>query len=250
MKLKDRVALVTGGGTGIGRAVSIYLAREGAAVAVNYSRSEAEANQTVADIEALGVRSIAVRADVSDDREARALVEKVRGEFGRIDILVNNAGVTYFVDHANLEGMKEEYWDRILAVNVKGVFFCCRAVAPIMQEQGWGRIINVASIAGITGQGSSIAYAASKGAVITMTKSLARVLGPGVTVNAIAPGLIDTRWFDGVETYDAQRQAYGKAATLKRVGTPEDIAEVALSLAADWNSVTGRVIVADCGFIS
>lgn len=248
MKLKDRVALVTGGGTGIGRAISTYLAREGAAVAVNYSRSEADANQTVAELKGLGVRSMAVRADVSDDREVRAMVEKVRGQLGRVDILVNNAGVTHFVDHANLEGMKEEYWDRILAVNVKGVFFCCRAVAPIMKEQGWGRIINVASIAGITGQGSSIGYAASKGAVITLTKSLARVLGPGVTVNAIAPGLIDTRWFDGVENFDSQRQSYSKAATLNRGGRPEDIAEVALSLAADWNSVTGQVIVADCGF--
>lgn len=248
MRLKDRVALVTGGGTGIGRAISAYLAREGAAVAVNYSRSEAEANKTVAELAEVGARSIAVRADVSDDRAVRAMVEAVRGELGRIDVLVNNAGVTHFVDHANLEGMTEGDWDRIFAVNVKGVFFCCRAVAATMKEQRWGRIINIASIAGINGRGSSIGYSASKGAVITLTKSLSRVLGPEITVNAIAPGFIDTRWFDGVDNIDSLRQSYSKAAALKRVGRPEDIAEVALSFATDWNSVTGQVIVADCGW--
>jgi len=248
MKLKDRVALVTGGGTGIGRAIATYLAREGAAVAVNYSRSEADAHQTVAELKGLGVPSLAVRADVADDGEVREMVEKVRGELGRLDILVNNAGFTRFVDHANLEGMTEGDWDRIFAVNVKGVFCCCRAVAAMMKEQGWGRIINIASISGLSGQGSSIAYAASKAAVISLTKSLARVLGPEITVNAIAPGFIDTRWFDGVESIDSRRQAYSQAAPLKRVGKPEDIAEVALSLAADWNSVTGQVIVADCGW--
>lgn len=122
MRLKDKVALVTGGGTGIGRAISAFLAREGAAVAVNYSRSEAEAIQTVAELKSIGGRSMAVRADVSDDRAVRAMVERVRGEWGRLDILVNNAGVTRFVDHAKLEEMTEEDWDRIFAVNVKGVF--------------------------------------------------------------------------------------------------------------------------------
>jgi 3-oxoacyl-[acyl-carrier protein] reductase len=248
MRLKGRVALVTGGGTGIGRAISVYLAREGAAVAVNYSRSKTEANQTAAELTKIGVRGIAVRADVSDDCAVRAMVETVRGELGRLDILVNNAGFTRFVDYASLEEMTEADWDRIFAVNVKGVFFCCRAVAAMMKEQGWGRIINIASIAGMNGRGSSIGYSASKGAVISLTKSLSRVLGPEITVNAIAPGFIDTRWFDGVENVDSIRQTYSKAASLKRVGRPEDVAEIALSLAADWNSVTGQILVTDCGW--
>ncbi|HEX2523123.1 MAG TPA: SDR family oxidoreductase, partial [Terriglobia bacterium] len=168
-------------------------------------------------------------------------------QWGRLDILVNNAGVTRFIDHADLEAMEESIWDRIFAVNLKGLFFCCRAVAPIMKEQGSGRIINIASVAGITGNGSSIAYCASKAGVISVTKSLARVMAPEVSVNAIAPGLIDTRWLDGVERADAMRRNFQNAALFKRVGTPEDVAEVALSMASDWNFVTGQVVVVDGG---
>jgi 3-oxoacyl-[acyl-carrier protein] reductase len=247
MKLSGKVALITGGGTGIGRATALSLAKEGATVVVNYSKSETEAAGTVSDLRSLGARSSAVKADVSSDRAVREMVRQVHQEWGRIDILVNNAGFTRFIDHANLEAMEEPVWDRIFAVNLKGLFFCCRAVSPIMKKQGWGRIINIASVAGLTGNGSSIAYCASKAGVISVTKSLARVMAPEVSVNAIAPGLIDTRWLEGVERADAMRQNFKNGALFKRVGTPADVAEVALTMAADWGFVTGQVVVVDGG---
>jgi len=247
MKLKGKVALITGGGTGIGRAVSLRLAREGASVAINFSRSDAEAAKTAAEAKACGVSASTVRADVSIDKQVRAMVLEVQKEYGRIDILVNNAGITRFIPHSNLEAMDEEIWDRIFGVNLKGAFFCCRAVAPVMKSQGSGRIINVASVAGLTGQGSSIAYCASKAALICVTKSLARVLGPEVGVNAIAPGLIDTRWLDGGSDPNGMRERYKSNSVLKRFGVPEDIAAVALSLASDHSFITGQVIVVDGG---
>jgi 3-oxoacyl-[acyl-carrier protein] reductase len=247
MKLKGKVALITGGGTGIGRAISIHFAKEGAAIAINYSKSEAEAGKTSAEVKGLGVFSSIVRADVSSDKQVRVMVDQTQKEFGRIDILVNNAGFTRFIPHSDLEAMNEEIWDRIMEVNLKGAFFCCRAVAPHMQKQGSGRIINIASVAGLTGQGSSIAYCASKAGMISITKSLARALAPEILVNAIAPGLIDTRWLDGIEGADTMRERFQNAALLKRVGTPQDVAEVAVSLAVDWSFVTGQVIVVDGG---
>ncbi len=247
MKLSAKVALVTGGGTGIGRAISNAFAREGATVVINYSKSEAEAGKTADELRGLAGSSSIVRADVSSDVEVRDMIEKVQKQWGRIDILVNNAGMTRFIDHANLEALTEEIWDRTFAVNLKGAFFCCRAVAPLMKKQGSGRIVNIASVAGLTGNGSSIAYCASKAGMISITKSLARVLAPEVCVNAIAPGLIDTRWLDGVERAEIMRKNFQNAALIKRVGKPEDIAEVALSLAVDWSFVTGQVIVVDGG---
>ncbi len=247
MKLSEKVALVTGGGTGIGRAISLKLAGEGAGVVINYSKSQEDAEKTSQEIRALGVRSTAVQADVSSDDQVREMCRAVLQEWGRVDILVNNAGWTRFIDHSNLEALTEDIWDRVFAVNLKSVFFCSRAVAPSMKQQGHGRIINIASVAGLSGNGSSIAYCASKAGVISVTKSLARVMAPEVSVNAIAPGLIDTRWLDGVERADTMRQNFSKAALLKRVGTPEDIAEVALTMAADWGFVTGQIVVVDGG---
>ena len=247
MKLSGKVALVTGGGTGIGRAISHAFAKEGATVVINYSKSEAEAGRTSDEVEWLRASSSIVRADVSSDREVRGMVEQVCKQWGKIDILVNNAGMTRFIDHANLEALTEDIWDRTFAVNLKGAFFCCRAVGPLMKKQGNGRIVNITSVAGLTGNGSSIAYCASKAGMISITKSLARVLAPEVCVNAVAPGLIDTRWLDGVERAETMRNNFQNAALLKRVGRPEDIAEVALSLAVDWNFVTGQVIVVDGG---
>ena len=247
MKLKGKVALITGGGTGIGRAISLNYAKAGAAVVITYSKSEQEALATVAELRGLGCESLALQVDVSSDGAVREMVSKAHLQAGRLDILVNNAGMTKFVDHANLQGMDEATWDRIFAVNLKGTFFCSRAVAPIMKQQGSGRIINIASVAGITGNGSSIAYCASKAGVISITKSLARALAPQISVNAIAPGLVDTRWLDGSQRADAMRKNFQAGALLQRVGSPEDVSEIALSMAADWSFVTGQIVVVDGG---
>ena len=242
-RLEGKVALITGGGTGIGRAVGRMFAQEGADVAVNYSRSEKEANETVAELLGLGVRAAAVKADVSKDAEARQMVDRTVREFGRLDILVNNAGVTNPVPHEKLEDLTEDMWDRAMAVNVKGVFFCCRAAAPHLRAGGDGTIIITASTAGVTGIGSSIAYCASKAAVISLTRSLARCLAPHIRVNALAPGLTDTRWIIG---WEDNKRMTEQITPLKRVATPDDIAEAALGFAIS-RFVTGQVLVIDGG---
>ena len=165
MSLQGKAALVTGGGTGVGRATALMLAERGVNVAVNYSRSADEAAQTAADIQAHGVEGLAIQADVASDAAVVAMVEQTVAAFGRLDIVVNSAGTTYFVDYDDLDGMKDEYWDRILAVNLKGPFFVSRAAAPHLKAGGDGVIVSISSLAGITGTGSSIAYAASKGRV-------------------------------------------------------------------------------------
>lgn len=194
MDVSGKCAIVTGSATGVGRATALALAKRGARVVVNYSRSEDEARETVEEIERLGAQALLVRADVSRDDEVRAMVRQGRDAFGPVQILVNNAATTAFVNFADLEGMTEELWDRILAVNLKGPFFCARAVAPQMKEAGEGAIVNVASVAGLRAIGSSIAYAASKAGLINLTVALARVLAPEVRVNGVAPGFIDSRW--------------------------------------------------------
>jgi 3-oxoacyl-[acyl-carrier protein] reductase len=236
-----QVALVTGGGTGIGRAIALALADRGIDVAVNYSRSREDAETTAGAIRERGRRGLALRADVSNDEEVRDMVGRLIGEWGRLDILVNNAGTTFFVDHKDLDALTGEMWDRILSVNVKGTFFCSRAAARVMTE---GRIINIGSVAGVRGVGSSIAYAASKGAIHTMTLSLARALAPKVTVNAIAPGLIETRWHAG---HEAQTAKMVESIPVKRIGRPEDIAHIAVALATANNFLTGQIITVDGG---
>jgi len=232
--LKGKVALITGSATGIGKAAALRLAKEGVHITVNYSKSEKEA---------LGVKCLLVQATVSDDSQVRAMVQQTIETFGRLDLLVNNAGVTNFVQHDDLEGLKEEYWDRVMDVNVKGMFFCCRAAAPELKKQR-GCIVNITSVAGITGLGSSIAYAASKAAAISLTKSLARVMAPEVRVNSIAPGIVQTRWVAGQEDH-VSRLAEG--TPLGRVATAEDVADVVYSVVAHSHFVTGETIKVDGG---
>ncbi|MDA1049956.1 MAG: SDR family NAD(P)-dependent oxidoreductase [Planctomycetota bacterium] len=186
----SKVALITGGGTGVGRAASLQFARRGFDIAINYSRSQDDAEQTAQDVRELGPRAIVVQCDVSSDEQAVAMIEAVRRELGRLDVLVNNAGTTYFIEHTDLDAMSEDKWDRILAVNLKGAFFVSRAAIPLIRESGGGAIVNVASVAGVAGSGSSIAYAASKGGLITMTKSLAKAFAPDIRVNAVCPGVM------------------------------------------------------------
>jgi 3-oxoacyl-[acyl-carrier protein] reductase len=249
MNLAGKTAIVTGSAVGVGRATALDLAGRGANVVINYSRSEDEAKEAVRQVEALGAKALLVRADVSVDAAVRSMVDQTVDAFGSVDVLVNNAAMTHFVNFADLEGMKEEYWDRILAVNLKGAFFCCRAVAEPMRKSGQGAIVNVASIAGIRAIGSSIAYAASKAGLINMTVALARVLAPEVRVNAVAPGFIDTRWLrEGLASvYEPAKAQTAERTPLKRVASPEDVSQIILSLIEGAGFVTGQCVVVDGG---
>jgi 3-oxoacyl-[acyl-carrier protein] reductase len=173
----------------------------------------------------------------------------VRQRLGPIEILVNNAAFTRFSNLADLHALTQQDWNRTFAVNVNGTYFCSRSVAPMMKSQGWGRIVSISSIAAFTGQGSSIAYCASKAAILSLTRSLAKVLGPEITVNAVAPGLIDTRWIAGREGLEEFKARYEKESALGKVLTPEDVAEAAVSLIASMNLVTGQTIIVDGGRI-
>jgi len=247
-RMEGKVALVTGAAVGIGRAVAEAFGQEAAKVAINYSKSQAEAEATARLVKQAGGEPLLVKADVAQDREVRAMVKTVLDRFGRLDVLVNNAGITAFVDFADLEGLTDEVWDRLYGVNVKGTFFCCRAVAEPMRRQGHGRIINVASVAGLAPTGSSIAYASSKAAVVHMSKCLARTLGPEIQVNVIAPGFIaETRWNVGRPNLQATIEKAGKGVALKRVGAPADIADAVLFLATRGDFMTGDVMVVDGG---
>jgi 3-oxoacyl-[acyl-carrier protein] reductase len=249
--VKGKVAIVTGSATGVGRATAIALARLGCGVVVNYTRSEAEARETLADVQALRVPALLARCDVSDDAAVRAMVQRTAGELGGIDVLVNNAGTTTFVAHADFEGLTEAVWDRTLAVNLKGPFCCTRAVAPYMKQRGAGAIVNVASVAGLRGVGSSIAYAASKAGLINLTMATARVLGPDIRVNCVAPGFIEGRWLAGGlgANYEAARERSAAAAPLRKVTTPDDIAQVIVALITSADLVTGQTIAVDGGAI-
>jgi 3-oxoacyl-[acyl-carrier protein] reductase len=243
MDLKDKIAIVTGGGTGIGRATSLALARHGAAVAVNYARSQAEAEETAGQIAAAGGRAIPVRADVADEAAVRAMVERVAAEWGGIDLLVNNAGTTRYIDLADLDSVTDEVWDAILAVNVKGMFYCSRAVAPHMRARGGGAIVNITSVAGLTGDGSSLPYAVSKAAAIGLTRSLARALAPQIRVCSVAPGIVETRWTAGREEHVRR---LGSSALLERNATPDDVAAMVCALLAQ-DAMTGQTVVVDGG---
>lgn len=243
MKLEGRIALVTGGGTGIGKATSLLLAREGCDVAVNYSRSKADAEATVAEIQALGRRAVAIRADVGDETQIVEMFTQLDQQIGTVDILINNAATTQFVPYTDLDGMTGEIWDKIFAVNVKGLFFCCREAIKRMKPAGRGSIVSVSSIAGMTGLGSSIAYASSKAAVINITRGLAASSAPEVSVNAVAPGVVETRWIEGWEKFtDPHREA----TPMKRHAQPEDVALAIFGLILN-PFTTGETIRVDGG---
>jgi len=246
MELQDRAAIVTGSAVGVGRAIALALARAGCHVAVNYSRSEEEAEHTAAEVERCGVRALCLRADVRRDDEVRAMTERAIAAFGRLDVLVNNAGVTRFIDHADLEAVSDEDWNYIFDTNLRGTFYATRAAVPKLREDGGGVIVNLSSVAGVYAIGSSIPYCAAKAAINNMTVSLARALAPEIRVNAVAPGFVDTRWWQERPHYEASKQLAAAAAPLGRVCTPEDVARVALAL-IEADMVTGQVVVVDGG---
>jgi 3-oxoacyl-[acyl-carrier protein] reductase len=247
VKLRESVAVVTGGGTGIGRAICLAVAAEGASVVVNYSKSQAEAEAVVAAIEGAGGKALAVRADVTRDAECRALMETAARQFGRLDALVNNAGWSQRVPHRELELLTEAIIERTLATNTKGPLYCARAAIPFMLQNGGGSVINITSVAGILGVGSSVIYGGSKAALSTMTKALARAFAPEIRVNSIAPGLVDTNFVD----WPAEALAQGReAGHIGRLVTPEDVAGAVLYLLTAGRALTGEEIVLDGGIVT
>jgi 3-oxoacyl-[acyl-carrier protein] reductase len=244
MKLKDRVAIVTGGGTGIGRAISEHLAEAGARVIVNYSRSREDAEATVKEIQSKGGTAVAVGADVSDQSQASALMNGAITEFGRLDYLINNAGWSQRVPHAEMDKLTDEIWDHVFDTNLRGAFYCVRAAAPLLKKQPGAAIVNIASVAALLGMGSSMAYAASKGGMVTLTKSLARALAPDIRVNAVLPGFIRTRFAGWTE--DAFSSAE-KVTPLRKLATVDDVADAAVFFCAHALGTTGETLVVDGG---
>lgn len=246
-----KAALVTGAATGIGRSAVLALARAGFDVALNYSSSEAAARETAAAAGKLGARTLLVRCDVSDEAGVRAMLVSVEKEFQRLDVLVNNAGTTASWKPRDLESLSLEEWDRVFAVNVRGVFQVTRAAVPLLKKTQ-GCVVNTASIVGLRPGPQPLPYAASKAAVVNLTKTLAWNLGPEIRVNAVAPGWMEGDWMKRMlgEKYDDLMGKRARATPLKRVVTAEDVAETMMSLIQSNRFVTGEVIVLDGGFTS
>lgn len=246
MNLEGKVALVTGASRGIGREIALELAREGCNIAVNYSGSEAKANEVVDEIKGLGREAIAVQCNVSDSDAVQAMVKETIGQFGSVDILVNNAGITR--DNL-LMRMKEAEWDDVININLKGVFLCTKAVTRQMMKQRSGRIINISSIVGVSGNPGQANYVAAKSGVIGLTKTTARELAPrGITVNAIAPGFISTDMTDQLP--EDVRNEMLKQIPLSRFGDPQDIAKVVTFVASESASyMTGQTLHIDGGMV-
>ena len=247
MNLEGAAVIVTGSSSGIGAACVRRLAAKGCNVVVNYSRSADAAEAVAKECRERGVGAIAVRADVASDAECRRLVAAAMDEWGRLDGLVNNAGTTRFCDHADLDGLAAEDFHAIYAVNVVGAYQMSRAAAAVMER---GAIVNIASMAGVIGTGSSIAYAASKGALNTMTLSLARVLGPGIRVNAVCPGFVQGPWLRtglGAERYETTLRQLTESSPLGAPTNHEEVAEVVVWFLEGASKVTGEVMMVDAG---
>lgn len=246
MNLTGKVALVTGASRGIGHAVALEMAKAGADVVVNYSGSEAAAQQTVEQIEALGRKAIKIKANVGDADEVQAMVDEAQATFGHIDILVNNAGITR---DGLLMRMKDADWDDVININLKGVYLTTKAVSKLMMKQRSGRIINMTSVSGVTGNAGQANYAAAKAGVIGFTKTCARELASrGITVNAVAPGFIQTDMTDVLP--EKVKEGVATSVPLGRMGQPEEIAGVVTFLATDFASyITGQVLNVDGGMV-
>ena len=244
MDFAGKTAVVTGGSRGLGRAICLELAKGGANVVLCYAGNEAAAGETVAACEALGAKALAVRCDVAQADEVKALMDAAVQAFGRIDILVNNAGITR---DGLLMMMKEADFDAVINANLKGTFLCMKAVSRLMMKQRYGRIVNLSSVVGLRGNAGQVNYAASKAGVIGMTKSLAKELATrGVTVNAVAPGFIDTDMTAAMP--QAAREATLASIPMGRMGAPEDVAKAVAFLASDQAAyVTGQVLAVDGG---
>ncbi|HKA44488.1 MAG TPA: SDR family oxidoreductase [Burkholderiales bacterium] len=252
MSSQKRAGLVTGAASGIGRAVVLALARSGFDVGINYSSSETAARKTAAEAEKLGAKALLLKCDVSDEAGVRGMMEKVEETFGRLDVLINNAGTTASWKPKDLESLSLDEWDRVFAVNVRGLFQVTRAALPLLGKGEHPCIVNTASIVGLRPGPQPIPYAASKAAVINLTKTLAWNLGPGIRVNAVAPGWMEGDWMQRMlrDKYDDLMGKRAKATPLKRCVTADDVAETMMSLVSGNRFVTGEVVVIDGGFSS
>ena len=244
--LKDKVAIVTGGTRGIGRAIALKLADQGANIVINYRNSDKEAEELKVILEEKGVKVLTVKCDISNFEDSKNLMDKCKEVFGKIDILVNNAGIT---KDTLIMRMKEEDFDNVIDVNLKGTFNCAKHASAIMLKQRFGKIINMTSVVGIAGNAGQVNYAASKAGVIGLTKSLAKELGSrGITVNAVAPGFINTDMTASLS--EKVKEEASKNIPLKRLGDPEDVANLVGFLASDAaNYITGQVINVDGGMV-
>lgn len=244
--LKDKVAIVTGGTRGIGRAIALKLADKGANIVINYRNSDKEAEELKAILEEKGVKVLTVKCDISNFEDSKNLMDKCKEVFGKIDILVNNAGIT---KDTLIMRMKEEDFDNVIDVNLKGTFNCAKHASAIMLKQRFGKIINMTSVVGIAGNAGQVNYAASKAGVIGLTKSLAKELGSrGITVNAVAPGFINTDMTASLS--EKVKEEASKNIPLKRLGDSEDVANLVGFLASDAaNYITGQVINVDGGMV-
>ena len=247
-----KAALVTGGATGIGRSAVLALARAGYDVAINYSSSEKAAKDTAAEAAKLGARTVLVKCDVSDEAAVRAMLAAVEKSFGRLDVLINNAGTTAAWKPKDLETLSLDEWDRVFAVNVRGLFQVTRASLPLLRKGKNPCVINTASIVGLRPGPQPLPYAASKAAVVNLTKTLAWNLGPEIRVNAVAPGWMEGDWMKRMlkDKYEDLMGKRAKSTPLKRVVTADDVAETMMSLVEGNRFVTGEVIVIDGGFTS
>ena len=244
-----KVALVTGSGTGVGAATALALAGRGYNVLITYSKSEADAKASNEACKAAGADTLLMRGDVAEDADCKAMVQAVLERWGRIDTLVNNAGMTSFAGATNWDAIDAQSFQRIVGVNAVGTFQMIRACAPHLKAAR-GSIVNVSSIAGALGIGSSVAYIASKGAVNSMTLYFARAMAPEVRVNAVCPGLISTRWFvDGIgqEGYEKLKANYENTVPLARASTPEDVADAVVWLIEGARTITGELVMLDSG---
>ena len=252
MDLKKAVGIVTGSSSGVGASTARQLAARGTNVVINYSRSVDAAERVAEECRELGAEVLVCQADVSKDSDCQRMVEDTLSRWGRLDILVNNAGTTKFVTHSDLAGLDHQDFQDIYAVNVVGAFQMVRAAQDALTASGDASIVNVASIAGVKGVGSSIAYAASKGALITMTKSLARVMGPAIRVNAVCPGFIEGDWLAegmGQAVYE-QTLSFLRAKTpLQITCTADSVAESILSFIDGHSVVTGQHLILDGGHL-
>jgi len=250
-----KVAIVTGSATGLGAACAIDLASRGWNVAINYTKSKKEADETYAAVTAKGVEAILVQADMSQDADCKKLAAETLKKWGRIDGLINNAGMTKFQNQGDFDGVTAEDFDRILRLNVTGPYMMSRAVFPTMKKQ-WeekqerGSIVHISSIAGVMGVGSSIPYACSKGALNTLTLTLARQMSPAARVNTVCPGFIQTRWLlggMGEENYNKMKTQQEESTPLRQAGTPEQMAEAVLFFLTSASNITGEFLIADAG---